>query len=153
MNQAKPSDIAAHLSQCDAHFVPPLSGRTNIGDYARKIAGQAATFEAWSDGMLVGLVAAYCNDQGTRIAYVTNMSVMQEWMGRGIAERLLRECLAHAAAVRMRQVRLEVSKDNVPAIKLYKKLGFAAVGVADAANGANEEWVGMILDLEKRGSE
>ena len=140
-NKASPAQIAEHLSQCDAHFVPPLSARVNIEDYARKIARHATTFEAWSDGNLIGLVAAYCNDRGTRIAYLTNMSVSPDWRGRGVAGCLLSQCFHHAAAAGMRQVRLEVAKGSAPAIKLYKRCGFIA-------RNADEPIVDMALDLK-----
>ena len=61
-NKASEAEIAEHLSRCDADFVPPLSGRVEINEYAKKIANKATRFEAWSGGMLVSLVAAYCND-------------------------------------------------------------------------------------------
>jgi len=65
-NKASEVEIAEHLSRCEADFVPPLSGRLEINDYAKKIASKAMRFEAWSDGRLVGLVAGYCNDQEKR---------------------------------------------------------------------------------------
>ena len=141
LNQASPAELAQHLSRCDGHFVPRLSAGVNIGDYAKKIAKQATRFEAWADGSLVGLVAAYCNDQETRVAYLTNMSVSREWMGKGVAACLLSQCCKHAAASGMRQIRLEVAEENTPATKLYEKCGF----VADGANGP---FVGMTLDLK-----
>ena len=69
-NKASEIEIAEHLTRCDTDFVPPLSGRVEINDYVQKIFGKATTFEAWSSGALVGLVATYCNDQEKRIAYI-----------------------------------------------------------------------------------
>lgn len=131
-NKASEAKIAKHLSRCDANFVPPLSGRIEINDYARKIVSKAMRFEAWSGGMLVGLVAAYCNDQEKRIAYITSVSVLEEWMGKDIAARLVRQCVEYAKASGMWQISLEVAVDNTPAIKLYEKSGFVA-GKANAS--------------------
>jgi len=125
-NTASAAQIAEHLSRCDADFVPRLSARVDIGDYARKIASRAMQFEAWSDGTLVGLIAAYCDDQEKRIAYITSVSVLKEWMGKGIAARLVSHCVAHAKVSGMRQISLEVASDNTLAIKLYKRSGFTA---------------------------
>jgi ribosomal protein S18 acetylase RimI-like enzyme len=75
---------------------------------------------------LIGLVAAYCNDQKTRMAYVTSVSVIREWTGKGIAEHLMQQCIDHATASHMRQIKLEVAQTNRLAIKLYEKCGFAA---------------------------
>jgi len=125
-NTATEAEIAEHLSRCDADFVPPLSGRIKVNDYAKKIASKATRFEAWSSGTLVGLVAAYCNDQEKHIAYITSVSTLPMWMGKGIAYRLLNRCIEHAKALGMRQISLEVSSGNTSAIKLYETSGFDA---------------------------
>lgn len=126
MNKASEAEIAEHLSLCDMDFVPPLSGRVAIKDYAKKIASKATRFEAWSGGTLVGLVAAYCNDREKRIAYITSVSVLHEWTGKGSFTRLIRQCIEHAKVSGMRQIRLEVASDNTTAIRVYEKKGFVA---------------------------
>jgi ribosomal protein S18 acetylase RimI-like enzyme len=124
LNKASAVELAEHLLRCDADFVPPLSSRVNINDYAQKIANKAARFEAWSGSTLVGLVAAYCNDRGNRISYITSGSVLRGWTGKGIARDLTKQCIEHAQTLGMRQISLEVASDNAPAIKLYEKSGF-----------------------------
>lgn len=126
LNKASEAQIAEHFVRCDADFVPPLSGRVEIRDYAQKVASKATRFEAWSGGTLVGLVAAYCNDQEKRIAYITSVSVLSEWMGKGIAASLMKLCIDYSKTSGMRQISLEVASDNTPAIKLYEKSGFVA---------------------------
>lgn len=140
-NKATESEIAEHLSLCDSNFIPPLSGRVEISDYAKKIAGNATRFESWSEGSLIGLVAAYCNDQERLIAYITSVSVLGEWTGKGIAANLVRHCVKHAQASGMNKVSLEVAIDNVAAITLYGKNGF----VLGRTNGA---FINMELHLK-----
>jgi ribosomal protein S18 acetylase RimI-like enzyme len=130
LNKASEADIAEHLSNCDADFIPALSSRVEINDYAKKITRKATRFEAWSGRTLVGMVAAYCNDQEGSIAYITSVSVLKAWKGKGIALKLLKQCIEHAKGSGMRQISLEVASDNMPAIGLYEKNGF----VADKAN-------------------
>lgn len=125
-NKATEAQIAEHLSHCDADFVPRLSSRVEMAEYARKIAEKAMLFEAWSGDKLVGLVAAYCNDREQRIAYITSVSVLREWTGKGIAASLMQQCIEHAKTSGMRQISLEVAGNNAPAIKLYEKSGFVA---------------------------
>lgn len=141
LNKASAAQIADHLLCCDAGFVPPLSGRVKIRDYAQKIASKATTFEAWSGGTLVGLVAAYCNDQASRIAYVTSVSVLKEWTRKGIAAGLVVQCVEYAKVSGMRQISLAVAADNTFAIKLYEKSGF----IVSKVNGS---FVGMNLYLK-----
>jgi ribosomal protein S18 acetylase RimI-like enzyme len=132
LNHASAAEIAKHLSRCDADFVPPLNSRIEIKDYAAKITGKAMRFEAWSGGKMIGLVAAYCNDQKNRIAYITSVSLLKEWTGKGIAAHLLHQCIEHAKASGMQKIGLEVASNNTSALKLYEKSGFAT-GKVDAA--------------------
>ena len=141
VNKASEAEIADHLRCCDADFVPTLSERVDILNYAQKIASKATRFEAWANDTLVGLVAAYCNDQETRVGHITSVSVIKVWTGKGIAARLIDQCVAHAKAAGMRQIGLEVVADNMPAIKLYKKSGFMA-------GKLNERLVPMKLNLK-----
>lgn len=145
LNKASAAQIADHLLRCDAGFVPSLSSRVEIRDYAQKIASKATRFETWSGGTLVGLAAVYCNDQVNRIAYITSVSVLKEWTRKGIAAGLLGQCIDHAKVSDMRQIRLEVAAVNAPAIKLYEGRGF----IVGKANGL---FVGMNLCL-KNGEE
>ena len=55
LNNASEAEIVGHLWHCDANFVPPLSDRVEINDYANKITNKAMRFEAWSGDKLVGL--------------------------------------------------------------------------------------------------
>jgi ribosomal protein S18 acetylase RimI-like enzyme len=126
LNHASQAQIVEHLLRCDDDFVPPLSSRIDIHDYAKKIASKAVSLEAWSGGMLIGLVAAYCNDHEKWIAYITSVSVLQAWTGKGIAARLMSQCAEHAKASGMLQISLEVASDNTAAINLYEKSGFVA---------------------------
>ena len=142
LNKASAEHIAAHLRHCDADFVPPLSGRVDIKDYALKMASNATRFEAWSGDELIGLVAAYCNDRVKCVAYITSVSLLKEWTGQGIATRLLDQCVEHARVSGMRQICLEVAQANTPAINLYEKSGFVVIK-------ATGPFVGMNLNLKR----
>lgn len=142
VNQASAAELAEHFDRCDTRFIPRLSERVDITDYAQKIATNAMRFEAWSGDVLVGLVAVYCNDKVTLSAYITSVSVLQEWAGEGVAVRLLDRCIAHAKAVGLRQIGLQVGLDNVRARSLYAKIGFIA-------RNTGEQFVEMTLGLEQ----
>jgi ribosomal protein S18 acetylase RimI-like enzyme/SAM-dependent methyltransferase len=124
VDQASSSQVADHLRCCDAQFVPPLSARVDIASYAQKIVGHATRFEAWSDGVLVGIVAAYFNDAAGRVAHITNVSVIAAWAGRGLAATLLQQCIDQARRTGMQLISLEVSADNSAACRLYGRAGF-----------------------------
>jgi ribosomal protein S18 acetylase RimI-like enzyme len=117
--------IAEHLTQCDAYFVPVLSSRVDLAEYALKIWTNAVRFEAWSDDVLVGLLATYCNDRERHTAYITSVSALKDWTGEGIATRLILCCVEYAKLRRFRRIGLEVAIGHRSAIHLYEKCGFS----------------------------
>src|SRR5690349_14652885 len=88
-NKAELEQIVFHLLLCDQLFTPPLSSRVSIEEYAKKIELNALRFEAWDCDQLVGLVAIYMNDEKKSEAFITNVSVLDEYRGRGVATQLL----------------------------------------------------------------
>jgi ribosomal protein S18 acetylase RimI-like enzyme len=124
---ATKDDIQAHLEECDRDFSPNLSLKINIDEYSTKIRTRAKTFEAWSGNALVGLVAAYMNDSGTRTGFITSVSVAKDFMGRGIASALLDRCVERSRQEGMKTIRLEVGLDSPEAIRLYRNFGFSEI--------------------------
>lgn len=145
VNVASAPAIATHLRRCDDDFIPPLSDRVDIDEYSRKIAGRAMRFEAWSNDSLVGLVAAYF-DADRQTAYITTVSVDPEYRKRGIASRLLGQCVAYAQERGHSGVLLEVDSENGPAMDLYEEMGFT---VADV----NQRTTSMRRDLRPTGGQ
>lgn len=123
-NAASKEEIHGHLRACNHDHQPPLERRVDLLEYAGKICKNAETFEAWSDGSLVGLVAAYLNDGDGRTGYVTNVSVTREFMGQGVAWKLMGMCLKRAAGRGIEVIALEVTPASAAAITMYRKLGF-----------------------------
>lgn len=121
---ANVNDICLHLNACDDSFVPALSSRINITEYAQKIFDKAITFEAWNKSELVGLIATYFSQPETGIAFITNVSVCQNNKGKGIASQLLSNCIDYAIKTNYKEIKLEVNSKNTPAITFYKKHHF-----------------------------
>ena len=112
-----------HMVECNNCFYPPLDERVNIRDYSKKLFDKSTTFEAWVENKLVGCVAVYFNTENN-YAYISNVSVVKEYMGFGIASVLLKNCIQQTKTYQLNQIILEVNKQNIPAINLYKKLDF-----------------------------
>ena len=94
INQGKVGEILIHLEACDKAFVPPLSHRIDLSAYSEKLVKHATNFEAWNvQKILVGLVSVYMNDLSMKTAFITSVSVCTEYTGKGIAKRLMAECL------------------------------------------------------------
>lgn len=124
-NKATAAQLLAHLQQCDRAFIAALEQRTDLAAYADKLMCYAERFEAWANGCVVGVVALYCNDAQTRQAYISHVSTLLAWQGQGMAKALLNHACAHAQAVGMTHVQLEVATDNHAALRLYQQQGFA----------------------------
>ena len=124
LNKASTLQIITHLKICDTTFVPMLSERISISDYADKIINNAVRFEAWVDNELVGLLAAYCNDTVKHTAFITNVSVLPAWHGKGIASQLMINVIEYVYKLGFDRIALDVDEQNRAAIKLYEKHGF-----------------------------
>ncbi|GAB4275264.1 MAG: ribosomal protein S18-alanine N-acetyltransferase [Deferrisomatales bacterium] len=62
------------------------------------------------------------------VCHVLRLAVDEPWRRRGLARRLLGAVLAEAGERGVLTAMLEVREDNLPAISLYRKLGFVPVG-------------------------
>jgi ribosomal protein S18 acetylase RimI-like enzyme len=128
-NHAGVNDIAGHLAACDTDFMPPLSQRVCIENYAAKLAQLAELFEAWSSEELAGLVAAYFNQPEKQTAFISNVSMLPHWRGAGISDQLLESCFCHARACAFAQVELRLASANKAALHLYERHGFRQSGI------------------------
>jgi len=72
-------------------------------------------------GFVIGQIAA---DE----AEILSIGVAPEWQRRGIARHMLEGLVRAARRAEVKRLFLEVAADNNAAMKLYKGLGFAAVG-------------------------
>jgi ribosomal protein S18 acetylase RimI-like enzyme len=120
------AQIYTHLCACSPDFIPPLHERVSIDEYAKKLHAHAVTLEAWSGGVLVGLVATYLNPEAGS-GFVSNVSVMPALMRQGVARRLMADCLVRAASAGVGELSLQVGRQNLRAQRFYAALGFAMV--------------------------
>ena len=109
---------------CEQDFLPPLSTRVNVSEYAERLHNSAARYEAWTRGDLVGLVATYQNDPNKECAFISSVSVVKLWQGKGISSRLLEQCIQEVTRLQFAQLALEVNKRQLLAISMYEKRGF-----------------------------
>lgn len=77
-----------------------------------------------------GRIAGYCGFlQSFDEADITNAAVAPDFRGRGVGTRMLRELMARGRERGVSRYTLEVRQSNEAAIRLYRKLGFASVGI------------------------
>ncbi|MEM1668432.1 MAG: ribosomal protein S18-alanine N-acetyltransferase [Thermofilaceae archaeon] len=83
--------------------------------------------------------------------HVISIAVHPSFRRMGVAEKLLRELLKRMRQRGAKAVRLEVKVSNEPAINLYKKLGFRAVGVISNYYPNGEDAYVMMVDFDENG--
>jgi len=60
--------------------------------------------------------------------HILKIAVTPAWRRRGVATRLTEHCFKVAAERGANSAHLEVRPSNLPAVELYKKLGFTVIG-------------------------
>jgi len=125
-DRASTEDIARHLRACDETFLARLEARSGIDSYARKLCDHAARSEIWSDKRLLALLAVYANRVETGTAFITNVSVVDDYSGKGLGSIVLKDALARVRSLGFVQVDLEVARTNEAAIGFYSRHEFVA---------------------------
>jgi [ribosomal protein S18]-alanine N-acetyltransferase len=98
-----------------------------------------------SSEMAAFLVAWHVADE----LHVLDVATSPVFRRRGIATSLMRVALEYASAEHVRIVLLEVRRSNRQAIRLYRRLGFTAMGVRPGYYADNgEDAIEMVLALD-----
>lgn len=116
--------IEKHLSICSNFFIPPLETYVDIPEYALKLAKNAITFEAWYDNELVSLIACYLNNKINKNGFISNISTIPSFQGKGISSILLQNLINYAIRKDFNYLSLEVKKLNKKAISFYMNKKF-----------------------------
>ena len=123
LNKSNESDINTHLQNSKEQFVPALDTYVDISEYVVKLRLKSNTFEAWNGTNLIGLVAVY-SDALSQTAYITNVSIVKDFMRQGIAKTLINKCKIFYKSKAYLAISLEVFKSNKLAIDFYQKQKF-----------------------------
>jgi ribosomal protein S18 acetylase RimI-like enzyme len=123
INQSNLFQVKSHLDQCSELFVPTLSSYVDIYSYSEKLIQKATRIEAFDEIKLIGLIAVYINED-ENLCFVSNVSVIPGFSGKGIATTLFYRTQNLIKNLRVDTMILHVDKNNYPAINFYEKLGF-----------------------------
>jgi ribosomal protein S18 acetylase RimI-like enzyme len=119
--------IYSYLKENGNLFIPALEPRIDIELYAQKIAAQAQQFWLKVEDNIIGFAACYLNDQEKGIGYITSISIVQDYQGKGAGSYLLKEIIRVARNSNFKNIRLEVFEENVNAVEFYKLKNFELV--------------------------
>lgn len=124
VNEADNLSIEKHLFICSNSFIPPLETYVDIHEYAIKLANNAITFEAWYHNELISFIACYLNDKINCQGFISNISTIPSFQGKGVSSILLQNLINFAKKGGFNYLVLEVKKLNNKAISFYNKKGF-----------------------------
>jgi [ribosomal protein S18]-alanine N-acetyltransferase len=105
------------------------------------------------DAREAGVVGYFVAMPGVDELHLLNITVAPDWQGRGHGSALLDVVQAHAAERGLATLWLEVRESNQRARALYRRRGFAEVGLRRGyypAAGGREDAVVMSLPLARR---
>ncbi|MCF1585706.1 GNAT family N-acetyltransferase [Tetragenococcus koreensis] len=85
---------------------------------------------AWDDAKIVGYILVQVSSlkKTKHIGYVV-LGVLSKYSHKGIGTRLIDKALSWAKENTLHRVELSVVSENIPAVKLYKKMGFICEGI------------------------
>lgn len=112
------------LIDVDSSFPVPLSQKQDLFDYAKKLKEKATLVPIICDEKIAAMVAGYTENIIDNLAYISIVATTKDARGRGYARNVLQEFIQICREKRIRAVHLYTAKNNLPAIKLYKKIGF-----------------------------
>ncbi len=119
MTEETARDVAELEAKC---FSDPWPYRSFINTLANE---HAAYFTLYADGSFVGYIGMY--DLVDEISII-NVAVSTEFRGQGYGAMLLNEAESFARKRSCTSVTLEVRESNIPARRLYEKMGFEIYG-------------------------
>lgn len=111
------------IKLCDSAFEKPVFSRNNSETLISKI-DKHAHFIVVCHREIVGYCAIYANDNINQTAYITLLAVRPQFQNMHIGKQLLRAASKLASDQGMKYVKLEVSSNNINAIRFYQRNGF-----------------------------
>lgn len=117
--------IYSFINKVDQYFPVPLSKKTDLLSYSKKLYEKGTLFAAYNDkGEIVSLVAGYIDHAEGGIGYISLVATLDEARKQGYAHKLIRDFLVSARQKGLSAVHLYTSPDNQAALSLYRSMGF-----------------------------
>lgn len=118
-------EIESFLSLVDKDFPIPLSQKTNLNEFSKKLYNNADIIVERKNNDIVGMMAGYITNATSDMAYISILAVKNQYRGMGIAKKLLTEFIEQAKQKdNIKSIDVYAKKENIPAVKSYRNLGF-----------------------------
>lgn len=123
-SESSSKKVKSYLNAMCDYFIPPLNQVVNINKYSDKLVQNADCFFVENHGKNIGFLAVYTNDYSGKIAFISSISIIPEYQGTGISQKLIDFSIEYSRRKGMTSIALEVDLNNIKAIRLYKKKFF-----------------------------
>jgi [ribosomal protein S18]-alanine N-acetyltransferase len=137
------------MSEADVQAVVSIDGPTRMSEEQLRAEIQRPWARLWvareEDGVAVAFVIAW---HVVDELHVLNVATRVDRRRTGIARLLMEHLIAHARTVHAKHLLLEVRRTNLPAIALYRALGFFAIGVRTRYYPDDEDAIEMVLAFD-----
>ena len=100
-------------------------------NYFLKIDQNAEFLKHYCDQNLAGFIAYYCNNYESKRAFISLVLIDKLYRGKGISKKIFSQLFTLLKEKDFKSCSLEVRRDNVNALNLYKSLGFKSVEPTD----------------------
>lgn len=118
-------DLLKFLEEVNHEFSPSLDDKVVLRDYATKIQEQASVMIETDRSGICGMVVFYCNNQETKLAYISLVGVSTRARSQGIASRLVKSVCEYINTKKF--YKIGIHSNNPSAIRIYQQLGFCIV--------------------------
>lgn len=127
--KASLEQIYCFLEQIEEAFVPILSKRVDLKDYAMKLYSKGYFFGLIVDNEIVSGLFYYLNEEQNEV-YISILGTITSYQKKGLISNLLDEFEKEIRVSGIKKVRLETWIDN-HALFMYLKKGFCVESVVD----------------------
>ena len=143
--------LFAFLKETDGYFIPALSERVNLHEWAEKICKYAVVFEVEQDGLIVGIGATYFN-KAPAVSYGTYVCVKKEYQKEMFGVELIQRMIDYAEENGSGGYKCEIRESNKPLVKFYRALGFETIEENASPNSDGNRLIIQKLFNEKNRS-
>lgn len=112
------------LQKVDNLFPISLSQKCNLNELQNKLNNFGVLGIVSKQETIVSICAGYANDKVNKIAYISIVATLPEYMGNGYGKMAVQKFIDEAKKAGMKAIHLYTVKGNDRAIKMYKSLGF-----------------------------
>ena len=118
------NELYSFLVEVDSSFPVPLSKKQDLLEFSKKLLKRATLVPVWHEDKIVSMVAGYTENITDNMAYISIVATTKEAMGMGYGKRVVKEFIEICRDKKISAVHLYAVPTNLPAVNLYKKLGF-----------------------------